>query len=266
METVQRVLRGSPKKNKKIPAATLSASEEIAARFGLEAVPESVRHLNRLLQKCDARSTDEFARLVKLDGELTARLLRRANPRAVSEEDYSIKTVEEALQHSGLNCALLLAMSDPLVRAVKKTFSTLLRIELRNLPPPSLDPFYCEHVLGEVRLFGQASGLVHLRLPEEFLPRLGDRLLGLSPRAMQDEATADDVIGELTNVIAGNFKSHLGDAGLACSLHPPGVRRITEFELVSVAGASAERHGFHAKEVRFYVDISVNPWSQSARA
>ena len=237
--------------------------EDIAKQFGLESIPESVKRLNQLLTKCDATDTDDFAKLVNKDPELAKRLLRAANPRADCEEDYGITTVEEALQRTGMSSVLLLAMSDPLIRAVQKSFSLMLNIDLKNVLPKTLDPFNCEHVIGEVSFSGKATGLAQLRLPREFVPILGERLLGLSAADMADEGTANDVIGELCNMTVGNFKSNLCDAGLNCKLSPPRIFRTEAFQLHIVEGGTAQRYGFHAKEVRFYADLSVNPFSES---
>ncbi|MGC3960362.1 MAG: chemotaxis protein CheX [Verrucomicrobiota bacterium] len=237
-----------------------SQAEAIAQQFGLDAIPESVQRLNQLLGKRDA-GTDDFAKLINQDKDLAARVLRAANPRAESEADYVTTTVEEALQRTGLSCALLLAMSDPLIRACHKTFATMLKIELKPVLPNAIDPFTIEHVLGEVSFAGKATGLVHLRLPKNFLPLLGERLLGLTAEDLADSATANDVIGELCNMIVGNFKSNLCDAGLSCKLSPPNITRTTEFKLRVVSGGTSQRYGFRAKELDFFADLSVNPWN-----
>ncbi len=242
---------------------TVANPEDIAKQFGLESVPESVKRLNQLLTKCDATDTDDFAKLVNQDAELTKRLLRAANPRAECEEDYGITTVEDAIQRCGMSAALLLAMSEPLIKAVQKSFSTMLNLELKNVLPQTLDPFNFVHVIGEVSFSGKATGLVQYRLPAEFIPVLGDRLLGLSAEDMQDEATANDVIGELCNMTVGNFKSNLCDAGLTCKLSPPKISRTEEFQLNVVEGGTSQRYGFHSKEARLYADLSVNPFSES---
>lgn len=240
--------------------STTGQLETIAKQFGLEAIPESVQRLNQLLAKRDA-STDDIAKLISQDKDLTARVLRAANPRAESEADYVTTTVEEALQRTGMSIALLLAMSDPLIRAVNKTFATMLHIELKAMLPNALDPFTDEHVLGEVTFAGKANGLVHLRLPVSFIPLLGERLLGLSPAEIADAATANDVLGELCNMIVGNFKSNLCDAGLACKLSPPKITRTSIFKLRTVDGGTSQRYGFRATELDFFADLSVNPWS-----
>ncbi len=236
-------------------------TEDFAKKFGLESVPESVQRLNQLLAKRDA-STEDFAKLVSQDKDLAARLLRAANPRAESEADYVTTTVEEALQRTGMSSALLLAMSDPLIRAVYRTFATMLQITLKAMPHNALDPFTEEHVLGEVTFAGKATGLVHLRLPKRFIPLLGERLLGLSPADIADTETANDVIGELCNMIVGNFKSNLCDAGLSCKLSPPKILRTEIFKLRTVDGGTAQRYGFRSAELDFFADLSVNPWTE----
>jgi len=241
--------------------AITAQTEDIAKKFGLESVPESVQRLNQLLSKRDA-STEDIAKLVSQDKELSARLLRAANPRAESEADYVTTTVEEALQRTGMSSALLLAMSDPLIRAVYRTFATMLKIELKAILPNAIDPFATEHVLGEVTFAGKATGLVHLRLPKSFIPLLGERLLGLSPADIADSETANDVIGELCNMIVGNFKSNLCDAGLSCKLSPPKITRTEIFKLRTVDGGTSQRYGFRATELDFFADLSVNPWTE----
>jgi CheY-specific phosphatase CheX len=237
-----------------------TAAEDIAKRFGLESVPESVKRLTEMVAKRDA-TLEDFAKIVAMDSELSERLLRAANPRATRKEDYRATTVEEALQRAGMSIALLLAMSSPIVRAVLKTFHTMLAIELEPRRTMEMSPFDSEHVLAEVSFVGKTSGLVHLRLPSASIAMLGDRLLGLPPEALADEAIANDVLGELCNMIVGNFKSYLCDAGLDCKLSIPKIARTADFKLHAVSGGTSERQGFQAAELCLYADLSVNPWT-----
>jgi CheY-specific phosphatase CheX len=239
---------------------TTSQADTIAKQFGLESIPESVQRLNHLIAKRDANMED-FARLVSQDKDLAARVLQAANPRAESVADYTTTTVEDALQRTGMSSALLLAMTDPLLRAVTKTFLTMLAIELKPAAPGTIAPLQSTHRLGEVTFAGKATGLVHLRLPLSVIPLLGERLLGLSQEDVADPAVADDVVGELCNMIVGGFKSNLCDAGLNCKLMPPKITTTSDSKLRVVAGGTSHRYGFGAREIQFYADLSVNPWS-----
>ncbi len=238
--------------------STSNSAEDIAKTFGMEAVPESVKRLTQMIAGRGA-SIEEFGKFIAQDKELTARLLKFANPRAVDQFDYNITTVDGALQRTGMSIALLLAMGDPLVRGVLKTFKTMLDINLELMPVSS--PFQEAHILGEVSFSGKANGKVQLRLTKASVPVIGERLLGMAPEDLADPAMAADVIGELCNMVAGNFKSNLCDAGLNCVLQPPKITITDDFKLQSVDGGNSERHPFRSPELPLFVDLGVNPWA-----
>jgi len=232
---------------------------DMVKKFGLESSPESVQLLTAMISKRGANMED-FAKIVAQDNDLSERLLRAANPRATCKAEYRATTVEEALQRIGMSFALLLAMSDPLLRAIFNAFQTMLNIELTAVSPKELTPLETEHVLGEVTFEGKTTGLVHLRLPCSAVPLLGERLLGLTAEDLADPGIANDVIGEMCNMVVGNFKSNLCDAGLNCKLTQPKITRTKEFRLQVVTGGTSERYGFRATELDFFADLSVNPW------
>ena len=76
---------------------TASHNAALAKQFGLESIPDSVQRLQQMIAKRDG-NIEDFAKLISLDSELSARVLRAANPRAKCVEDYVATTVEEALQ------------------------------------------------------------------------------------------------------------------------------------------------------------------------
>ena len=233
--------------------------EDLARRYGLESVPESVRRLGQLVSQPDI-TTEEVARLVSADKGFTARLLRAANPRAESEEDYACTTVEDALQRTGMGIVLLVAMHDPLLCAVQKTFQTMLGAGLKI--QAAHQPFAGEHVLCEIGFAGKATGAAALRLTTPTALQVAARVLGMTPEELADPAVVDDVIGELSNMVVGNFKSNLCDAGLNCKLCPPVIRRTGDFKLRSVEGSLAERIAFHAPGLDLFVDLNINPWGE----
>ncbi len=237
-----------------------AANEDIAKQFGLEAVPEGVRRVTELVA-CHDATTEQIAKIISQDKELTARVLRAANPRAEDELDYTITTVDAAVMRTGIGGAILVAMSGPLIRAIGKTFETMLSRPLATVPARSLEAFASEHVVAEVAFAGKAAGAVQIRLEKPTARLLGAAMVGLAPEDFTDEAELDDVLGELANIIVGNFKSNLCDAGLTCKLSPPKIARTNDSKLRSEEGGLAERIGFTSDNVHFFVDVCVNPWS-----
>jgi CheY-specific phosphatase CheX len=240
-----------------MPAPT--PADDIAKRYGLESVPESVRRLGRLVNQPDA-STEEIAKLISADKDFTARLLRAANPRAESEADYSCTTVEEALQRTGMGAALLVAMHYPLASAIQKTFQVMLGEDLKVLDMAL--PFDGEHVLCEIGFTGKATGTTALRLLPGNALRIASRVLNMPEAELGDVAIIDDVIGELSNMFVGNFKSNLCDASLNCKLNPPAITRTSDFVLRDVEGSLAERICLRASDLDLFVDLNVNPWGE----
>lgn len=241
-----------------MPATPLAQNEEIARRYGLEAIPESVQRLTKLLAKQND-NLDEFAKLIGQDKALSARLLRAANPRAETEADYACPTVEGALRRAGIGCAMLLAITEPLSRAVLKTFQTMLTIPLETRSAGALEPLVGEHLFTEIAFSGKATGYAGLRLPHASATHAAGKLLGMTPEEVAESGVLDDAMGELTNIVVGNFKSNLCDAGLNCKLTPPKITRTSEFKLQNNGGL-AERLAYIAPGVVLFVDIRVNPW------
>jgi CheY-specific phosphatase CheX len=233
----------------------------LAELYGLEPVPESVIRLTQLVARQDA-DLHEIAKVIAEDPAITQRLLRAANPGAKNEEEYTICTVEDALMHNGVGCVLLLAMGTPLTLALVKTFKTMLDQKLESVNPKGVTPFLTEHVLGTIRFSGKAEGQVYLRLGLDGARWIAARILGLAPKEHANRSETDDAIGELVNIVTGNFKSNLCDAGLDCRLRPPSVTRTSRFDVHTVPGAGLERMAFRAPALSLFVDVAVNPWSR----
>jgi CheY-specific phosphatase CheX len=70
------------------------------------------------------------------------------------------------------------------------------------------------------------------------------------------------VIGELVNMIGGNLKSNLCDAGISTKLSAPHVSRTKDFRRQTGAGGVSERLGFASPTLQTFVDASVNPWQE----
>lgn len=237
-----------------------NSTSEITKRFGLEPLPESVVQLTRLVARREA-CADEIAKVVSKDPAISKRLLRFANPKAADESDYVITEVGSALMRTGMSPVILLAMLDPLIRAVIKAFE-MGQTQLKHEPLIHWHPFKGTHLLGIVGFSGNATGVVHIRIEPGVAQRLAAAIIGVEPSDLQDPAEVDDVIGELVNIVAGNLKSNLCDAGIPCTLTPPQVERAADCKIITIPGGVSERLGFLAPDYQILVDVSVNPWTE----
>jgi CheY-specific phosphatase CheX len=236
--------------------------QELSRRYGFAPKTESASRLTQLVARQDA-DVDEIARVINKDPALRARLLRAANPEAENEIEYSVETVEDALMRNGVGCALVLAMGTPLALALTKTFQTMLSLKLESIDRFHAEPLEGEHMLGTIGFSGKVVGHVYFRMSRTSAQAIAGGVLGLAPEEMNDFTEICDVVGELLNIMTGNFKSNLCDAGLDCRLTSPNVRLTSDFETSVEHGSGLERMAFSVGKIHLYVDVVANPWNNA---
>ena len=234
--------------------------QDLARRYGFAPKLESASRLTQLVARQDA-DVDEIVKVINKDPSLRTRLLRAANPNAENEAEYSVETVEDALMRNGVGCAMVLAMGTPLALALIKAFQTMLSLNLESFDRNQSQPLDGEHMLGTIGLSGKGVGSVYLRMNIEAARSIAATILGLSAEEMQDINEIRDVIGELLNIMTGNFKSNLCDAGLECRLQPPNVKITTDTYTPVERGSGLERMAFRVNNIQLFVDVVANPWS-----
>ena len=234
--------------------------QDLARRFGLQPIPESVLRLTQILSRQDA-DIEEVASCISKDVVLTKRLLRAANPRAKTESEYTIESVDEALMRNGLGCALLLAMSSLLAEALTRTFQTMLGLKLIPTEPQKVLPLEGQCVLGTIDFSGRAAGSVFLRLSLDSAKAVAGQILGVDPQQLNDVVEINDTTGELLNIMTGNFKSNLCDAGLGCRLEPPFVNQTSASSHLNLSRGSWEHMAFSTGKIALFIDLKVNPWN-----
>lgn len=234
--------------------------KELATRYGFTAPPECVARLTQLVAESDLE-LEKVARIIASDKELRARLLRVANPKADDPADYVIDTVESALMRHGVACAVLIAMGTPLAIALVRTFQTMLSMKLEHAERRSVSPLEGEHLLARVGFAGKATGQVYLRMDMDSSLRIASAILGIPVADLTPGPEVNDAVGELLNIMTGNFKSNLCDAGLDCRLQTPDVHLTEDLETPSVSGGGVERMAFRSGPIVLHVDLTVNPWN-----
>ena len=233
--------------------------KELARRYGIAAAPESVSRLTQIVARQDC-CVDEIVRVIEKDPGLSARLLRVANPHAADESEYTVGTVDEALMRNGIGCALLLAMGTPLSLALVKTFQTMLSLKLESVDIHQLDTLSGPHMRGAIGFAGKVTGHVYLRMSSATAKAIAAGILGLTPEELGPDEVRD-AAGELLNIMTGNFKSNLCDAGLDCKLQPPKVGLTEDSSTPLEPGGGLERLAFRTEKIQIFVDVTANPWS-----
>lgn len=232
------------------PIAPPSKSTGLLKKYNIAPAPECVARLGQLVSQRTA-DVDEIAKIVASDKVLKERVLRAASPR----RGDPIEDVDQAILRCGVDAVLVLAMADPLLRAVISAFGTLVAIPLERVDEATADPLGSGYI-ASVGFSGPASGTVFVRMQEYFAQSIAGTFLGTPPESTT-LAEISDILGEIANTIVGNFKSNLSDAGLKCTLSVP---RVTAGEIFTPPDCGVGRHhtyAFRHKGQPLSIDIVV---------
>jgi chemotaxis protein CheX len=231
----------------------MTEANALIEKYKLAPVPPNVSRLSVLLQGRFASNAVEIAQIIKDDPILSARLIRIAtNPKRRDEEPMEI---EAAVMRLGVGSILVLVMGELLINAVLRAFSTMLGVALEPLDSEGRE---LKQFVGKIQFAGKANGHVFLRIPVSVGPWFVTHALGQEYAATAEELVPD-VVGEMLNIVCGNFKSNLCDAGLTCKLFPPTVQVSEGFELEWSEEEKKQRIGMTTEGLPFFCDLVITP-------
>jgi chemotaxis protein CheX len=114
-------------------------------------------------------------------------------------------------------------------------------------------------VAGNVGLTGTFDGMVYLYSSAGFARAMTCRLLGMKDAEIEGNVMVNDVIGELTNMVAGHIKSKLENAGNGCIMTIPSVIRGTDFKVNSISGIVRKCIHFRCNDGRVLLEAFLRP-------
>jgi chemotaxis protein CheX len=108
-------------------------------------------------------------------------------------------------------------------KAVNDVFMTMLLLKATpydEVTEQITAPTELEGISGTVSVAGKMTGIVYLNFTEALAKKAGSQVIG---KGTVPEEAIYDIIGELTNMVTGNLKSHMCDRGFNCALTIPSV-------------------------------------------
>ncbi len=121
-----------------------------------------------------------------------------------------------------------LDLKEFITNAVREVFDTMLSMDLETVEAQSLANFNGSRIVGSISFAGLVMGNLNLHADEAFARRMTAAMLDIETDEIEGNEEIHDVIGELCNMICGDLKSRLCDAGLTCELSIPSINTIEE--------------------------------------
>lgn len=141
--------------------------------------------------------------------------------------------------------------------SVTETFDTMLSMAIEPLesePPPGHG---VHRIVGTLNFAGRVNGIFNVQVTVDFGRLMAAGMLGMEPEAVNPATDVRDLIAEITNIVGGNLKSALNDAGHSCVLSTPSITFGTDFTIRSLNMDRFERLVFKQAEHLFIVEVGL---------
>ena len=126
-------------------------------------------------------------------------------------------------------------------KATQEVFDTMLSMELGENDDIEALPGGTHQVVGSVSMAGTVSGTVNIYVSDKFARVITADMLGMELDEVDNDEEVHDVVGELSNMIGGDLKSRLCDAGFECNLSIPSITSGMNFQIESKGWAINEQ-------------------------
>ena len=136
-------------------------------------------------------------------------------------------------------------------------FDTMLSMDVEVSASDDTPSFNGNEVLGSVSFAGDVKGMVRIHLSGAFARLMTAALLDTEPEEIDGEEDINDVVAEISNMIGGNLKSKLCDAGFPCELSVPSVTHGTHFQVESRDWNHQEELMLRHQEYQSLVIVSI---------
>jgi chemotaxis protein CheX len=141
---------------------------------------------------------------------------------------------------------------------MQSVFETMLSMKLEADEPPQLESVTTgNHIVGTVGFAGKVMGNVNVFVSRDFAREITAAMLGMSVDDIGSDEEVYDVVGEVCNMVGGDLKSRLCDAGLTCSLTIPSITFGNRFRVESKGWDRHELLGFRNSHNFALVEIYV---------
>ena len=145
---------------------------------------------------------------------------------------------------------------NPLLNAVIDVFTTMAMIEPKpGKPYLNTDRTAVGDVTGLIGVTGFAEGVISLTLDEGCILKIVSNMLGEEFNSIDDEIA--DAVGELTNMIAGQARTHLSNQGMSFQASTPSVFLGKKHELKHISSSPILSIPFTTPNGNLVVEISI---------
>ena len=144
-----------------------------------------------------------------------------------------------------------------IIDSIVETFDKMvsMEIEFSDSKPP--DTAGVSRMVAAVNFAGNIVGLINIQVTSELARLMMANMLDLEPEEVKDVGEIKDMLSEISNIVGGNLKSALNDAGHSCVISTPSLTYGADFSIKSLSMDRFERYVFSYLEELIFVEVGL---------
>ena len=145
----------------------------------------------------------------------------------------------------------------PITGSLIEMFDMMLSMDLKTYDDGTELVLDDDKIVGSVSYVGQLMGTLNIYISDAFARTISAAMIGVEVGEIEGYGDIKDVVSEICNIVGGNLKSKLDDAGFASNLSTPSMTIGSDFSIESQNMMKYEKLAFHHENEVVYVEIGI---------
>ncbi len=144
-----------------------------------------------------------------------------------------------------------------IVASIVETFDTMASMEIEVFNSELPDVGGVSRMVAAVNFAGNVIGQINIQVTQSLARLMTASMLGLEPKEVEDDGEVKNMLAEISNIVVGNLKSSLNDAGYPCVISTPSLTYGADFSIKSLNMERFERLAFSYQEEMILVEVGL---------
>jgi len=144
-----------------------------------------------------------------------------------------------------------------IIDSIVETFDTMVSMEIEFTDSKPPDTAGVSRMVAAVNFAGNIVGLINIQVTFELARLMMANMLDLEPEEVENVGEIKDMLSEISNIVGGNLKSGLNDAGHSCVISTPSLTYGADFSIKSLSMDRFERYVFSYLEELIFVEVGL---------
>jgi len=145
-----------------------------------------------------------------------------------------------------------------IIESVVNIFDTMVSMKIEHSESEPQDTGDADRVVAAVDFAGNVAGILNIQVATDLARLMTANKLNKKPAELEGDGEIKDLFSEISNIVAGNLKSALGDVGLTCALSTPSMTYESNFTIKSLNMERFERLVFLHQQNWIFVEVGLN--------